>query len=43
LVRSGVVDSLFPAIVARGGLSWSIFGPQDEGAFAALLAGQGDD
>jgi aspartokinase-like uncharacterized kinase len=43
LARNRVVDPLFPAIVARGELSWSIFGPQDEEAFAALLAGQGDE
>jgi 5-(aminomethyl)-3-furanmethanol phosphate kinase len=42
LASRGVVDPVFPAIVARGGLSWSIFGPQDEEAFAALLAGPGD-
>jgi aspartokinase-like uncharacterized kinase len=41
LARRGVVDPVFPSIVARAGLSWSIFGPSDEAAFRAVLAGQG--
>jgi 5-(aminomethyl)-3-furanmethanol phosphate kinase len=41
LAGQGVVDPLFPEIVARAGLSWSIFGPGDDAALAALLAGEG--
>ncbi|WP_156150769.1 uridylate kinase [Hyphomicrobium sp. 99] len=41
LARQGVVDILFPEIVARSGVSWSIFGPADDAALAALLAGGG--
>ncbi len=41
LAGRGVVDPLFPEIVARAGLSWSIFGPGDDAALAALLAGEG--
>jgi aspartokinase-like uncharacterized kinase len=41
LVEAGVVDPLFPEIVARAGLSWSIFGPGDDAALSALLIGEG--
>jgi 5-(aminomethyl)-3-furanmethanol phosphate kinase len=41
LALRGVVDPLFPEIVARAKLSWSIFGPGDDAALAALLAGEG--
>jgi aspartokinase-like uncharacterized kinase len=41
LARRGVVDSIFPVVVARAGLSWSIFGPRDDVLFAAILKGQG--
>lgn len=40
LSRDGVVDAAFPAIVARAGLVWRIFGPSDTEAFAALLNAQ---
>lgn len=42
LAARGVVDPIFPSIVARSNLSWSIFGPGDEKSFAALLGGEGD-
>jgi len=41
LARQGVIDTLFPEIVARAGVSWSIFGPADDAALAAILAGGG--
>ncbi|MET1045638.1 MAG: uridylate kinase [Hyphomicrobium sp.] len=41
LALQGVVDRLFPEIVARAELSWSIFGPGDNVALSALLAGEG--
>jgi 5-(aminomethyl)-3-furanmethanol phosphate kinase len=41
LARDGVVDPLFPEIVARANLSWTIFGPKDDAALAALLTGEG--
>lgn len=41
LARQGVIDPLFPEIVARAGVSWSIFGPADDAALAAILAGGG--
>ncbi|MBS0267997.1 MAG: uridylate kinase [Proteobacteria bacterium] len=41
LARQGVIDALFPEIVARAGVSWSIFGPADDAALAAILAGEG--
>jgi len=41
LARQGVFDSLFPEIVARAGVSWSIFGPADDVALAAILSGGG--
>ena len=34
----GVVDAGFPGIVARAGLDWRIFGPDDDAAFEALLS-----
>ena len=41
LARRGVVDLAFPAIVARAGLSWSIFGPGNDAGFAAILWAEG--
>jgi 5-(aminomethyl)-3-furanmethanol phosphate kinase len=41
LAQKGVVDPLFPEIVARAGLSWSIFGPKDDAALSVLLTGEG--
>lgn len=41
LVEAGIVDPLFPEIVTRSGLSWSIFGPGDDAALSALLIGEG--
>lgn len=41
LAREGVVDSVFPGIVARSGLSWSIFGPNDDVDLGFLLQGKG--
>jgi aspartokinase-like uncharacterized kinase len=41
LAKDGIVDPLFPEIVARAGLSWSIFGPKDDAALAKLLTGEG--
>jgi aspartokinase-like uncharacterized kinase len=38
LAREGVVDAVFPDIVARANLDWRILGPKDDAAFAALLA-----
>lgn len=43
LALKGVVDALFPDIVARAGVSWSIFGLMDDAALAAILAGEGAD
>lgn len=39
LAAEGVVDQTFPAIVARAGLAWRIFGPGGEAAFRAMLTG----
>jgi aspartokinase-like uncharacterized kinase len=41
LARRGVVDMEFPKIVARGGLSWRIFGPRDGRDFAAAIGAEG--
>ncbi|WP_423414915.1 uridylate kinase [Hyphomicrobium sp. B1] len=41
LMREGIVDPVFPEIVARADLGWSIFGPEDDAALAALLIGEG--
>ena len=41
LARRGVVDPEFPTIVARAGLSWSIFGPGNDADFAAVLEAEG--
>lgn len=43
LAQQGVVDGFFPEIVARAGVSWSIFGPAGDAALAAILAGEGAD
>lgn len=37
LARRGVVDPVFPRIVARARLPWHVLGAGDEGRFAALL------
>ncbi|WP_024275701.1 MULTISPECIES: uridylate kinase [unclassified Hyphomicrobium] len=42
LTREGIVDPVFPEIVARADLGWSIFGPNDDAALAALLTGEGN-
>lgn len=41
LARKHIVDNIFPEIVARADLSWSVFGPEDDGALTELLAGEG--
>ena len=41
LARRDVVDPEFPTIVARAGLSWSIFGPGNDADFAAALEAEG--
>jgi len=41
LARRDVVDPEFPTIVARAGLSWSIFGPGNDAEFAAALEAEG--
>lgn len=41
LARREVVDAEFPAIVARAGLSWSIFGPGNDADFTAALEAEG--
>lgn len=38
LARAGIVDAVFPAIIARANLEWRVCGPADDAAFAALLA-----
>jgi aspartokinase-like uncharacterized kinase len=42
LARSGIVDPVVPSIVARSRLSWSIFGPADDGRLRAVLQGEGE-
>jgi aspartokinase-like uncharacterized kinase len=42
LAHQGVVDALIPSIVARSGLSWSIFGPSDDALLRATLECEGD-
>lgn len=42
LAADGIVDAAFPGIVARANLDWRIFGPNDDAAFTALLAGDGE-
>lgn len=42
LARRGVVDPVLPSIVARGGLSWSIFGPSGDAQLRAVLEGEGE-
>jgi aspartokinase-like uncharacterized kinase len=37
LARAGLVDTAFPAIVARAGLEWRIFGPGEDASLARLL------
>lgn len=41
LAAKGIVDNAFPEIVSRAGLSWSIFGPEDDADLLAVLAGEG--
>lgn len=38
LARDGVVDDVFPAIVARSRLDWRILGPDDDAALEDILA-----
>jgi 5-(aminomethyl)-3-furanmethanol phosphate kinase len=38
LAANGVVDAVFPSIVARSTLRWHVFGPSDEARFAAEIA-----
>jgi aspartokinase-like uncharacterized kinase len=42
LARLGIVDPVMPSIVARSGLSWSIFGPSDDALLRAVLKGEGE-
>ena len=42
LARRGVVDPIFPSIVARGALSWSILGPLDDARLRTILDGEGE-
>ncbi|HVX34906.1 MAG TPA: uridylate kinase [Hyphomicrobium sp.] len=42
LARRGVVDPVLPSIVARGGLSWSIFGPSGDARLRVVLEGEGE-
>lgn len=42
LARRGIVDPILPSIVARGGLSWSIFGPSGDALLRAVLEGEGE-
>jgi len=42
LAGRGIVDPLLPSIVARSGLSWSIFGPSDDARLSAILDGKGE-
>ncbi len=41
LARKHIVDNIFPEIVARADLSWSVFGPEDDGPLTELLSGEG--
>lgn len=42
LARRGIVDPILPSIVARGELSWSIFGPSAAAPLRAILHGEGE-
>ena len=42
LARRGIVDPILPSIVARGELSWSIFGPSAAASLRAILHGEGE-
>lgn len=42
LARSDIVDPVMPLVVARSGLSWSIFGPSDDALLRAVLNGEGE-
>lgn len=42
LARLGIVDPVMPSIIARSGLSWSIFGPSDDALLRAALKGEGE-
>lgn len=42
LARRGIVDPILPSIVARGGLSWSIFGPSGDARLQAVLESEGE-
>lgn len=39
LAADGVVDEMFPVIVARAALAWHVLGPADDAALARLLVG----
>ncbi|MBA2127709.1 uridylate kinase [Hyphomicrobium methylovorum] len=41
LARDGIVDPVMPGIVARAGLSWSIFGPAADVRLGRVLQGEG--
>ncbi|MBS0234773.1 MAG: uridylate kinase [Proteobacteria bacterium] len=42
LARSGVIDPFFSKIASRAGISWTVFGPDDDAALSALLADEGN-
>jgi aspartokinase-like uncharacterized kinase len=42
LAGRGIVDPILPSIVARGELSWSIFGPSADASLRAILQGEGE-
>jgi aspartokinase-like uncharacterized kinase len=42
LARTGIVDPVMGSIVARAGLSWSIFGPSNDVPLRAVLNGEGE-
>lgn len=42
LTGRGIVDPILPSIVARGELSWSIFGPSADASLRAILQGEGE-
>ncbi|MFT3730605.1 MAG: uridylate kinase [Hyphomicrobium sp.] len=41
LAKKGVLDQEFPRIAARAGLTWSIYGPEDDAALSSLLMDEG--
>lgn len=42
LAGRGIVDPILPSVIARAGLSWSIFGPSGDARLRALLDGEGE-